>query len=226
MNEQQELDSPLSSIARGGGLTAHGHGFEQEQTRTGAGQAREETAIASDDHRRTDTEEARLERIEARLAYMGVSLSYMEAYRNYIDLRLQEAAEDVAYAGDVALAYVEVSHLYADNDLYAASFGRVGLLAQVEDALTSMVAYLAQMSTRLAQIGSAAAYTGQETDLSYLETGLADAEVALVGIGATLAHAEALLADVVGAGTREAPNLVRIPLPSEISAYASVSGQR
>jgi len=222
---EHELRFLLSSVSRSGTPITDEHDFRSEGTATDTEQAREETVIARDGRGRLDTE-VRLQGAQTRLAYVDVSLSYMEAYRNYMDLRLQEAADDVAYAGDVALAYVEVSQLYADNDLYAASSGKVGLLAQVDDALTGMVAHLEQMNTRLAQIGSAAAYAGREADLSNIEAALADAEVALVGIGATLAHAEALLADVVGAGTQEAPNLVRIPLPSGIAAYASVSSQR
>jgi len=39
----------------------------------------------------------------------------MEAYRNYIDFRLQEAAEDVAYAADTGPAFEEVRRLYAEH---------------------------------------------------------------------------------------------------------------
>jgi hypothetical protein len=77
--ELDSLDSLLRSIARGGLHAVDGHGFEKEQTDTGAEQAPEETAIAS--YYAHSGIAARLKRIEARLAYVGVSLAYMEASR-------------------------------------------------------------------------------------------------------------------------------------------------
>jgi hypothetical protein len=205
MYREQELDSLLSSIARGGGLTADGHGFGQERTCTGAGQAREETAIASH-HRRPDIE-GRLERIEARLKYVGVSLAYMEVSRNYIALRLEDAADDVAYAGDTALAFEEVRLLYADP-YSASSSGDSGLLARVDAAIEGIRVRLAEIDAQLAEIRSGPAYNQAEVSLSHIDVDLADIEVGLVGMGASIAHADALLSEV-GAGTG-APTLVRI----------------
>lgn len=134
MHGDQELDSPdslLSTIARGGLPTVDGYGFGRKRTGMGAEQTPEETAIASyDGHSDIG---ARLRRIEVRLAYVGLSLAYMEASRNYIELRLEDAADDVAYAGDTALTFEEVRQLYADP--YSTSYGEVGLLARVDAAL-------------------------------------------------------------------------------------------
>ena len=77
--------------------------------------------------------DARLGHTEARLAYANVSLGYVEVYRKYMELRLEDAADDVAYADDTGLAFEEVRRLYAEP--YSASSGDSGLLARTDAAL-------------------------------------------------------------------------------------------
>jgi hypothetical protein len=204
------LDYLLSNIARGGLHALDGRGFGQERTDTGAEQALEETAITSY-YAHSDIR-ARLERIEARFSYVGVSLTYMETSRNYIELRLEDAADDVAYAGDTALAFEEVRQLYADP--YAApSSGEASLLARVDAALEGIRVRVADIESRLAEIRSGLTYAAAEVSLSHIEIDLADIEAGLVETGASIARADSLLSEVIGAGTG-APNIVRIPLPT------------
>lgn len=196
--------------------------LRQEEPGRGAGHAREQRVIAS--YPLGQDIEARLARIEARLAHADVSLHFMEVCRRYIEIRLADAAEGVAYVGDVGLAFEEGRRLYA-NDNWASS-NDAGLLAQVDAALENIGARLAEIDAHLAEIGFDPAYTEAEVDLSNIEeAGLADIEVGMVRIDCTLAHVDALLWNV-GAGM-EAPNLLRrIPPPNVISGYASVAGQR
>jgi hypothetical protein len=185
----------------------------------GAGHAREQRVVASYPLGRDI--EARLARIETRLAYVDVSLHYMEVCRRYIEIRLADAAEDVAYA--VGLAFEEVRRQCA-NDNWASS-SDAGLLAQVDAALEDIGARLVEIDARLAEIRFDPAYTKAEAGLSNIVAGLADTEIGLVRIDSTLAHVDTLVWNV-GAGM-EAPNLLRrIPLPSVISGYVSVAGQR
>jgi hypothetical protein len=72
---------------------------------------------------------------------------------------------------------------------------------------------VADIDARLAQLRSGLTFVAAEVSLSHIEVDLAHIEVGLVGTGASIAHADALLSEVIGAGTG-APNFVRIPLPS------------
>lgn len=208
MVEQRELDSLLSSIARGEGSAVDSRDPARVGTDTAPRQVRRKRLIASY-HERPDLK-ARLESIELRLAYVRVSRTYIKTSRDYIELRLQEAYEDVAYAGDTALAFEEVRSLYADHT-YSGSSGNSGLLAWVDAALGGIRPRLSEIETLLAKIRCGVAYTRAEESLSQIGIELADIEAGLVRIGARIAYADDLLSEV-GLGT-EGPTLVRIPLP-------------
>jgi hypothetical protein len=56
-----------------------------------------------------------------------------------MELRLEDAADDVAYAGDTALAFEKVCRLYANHYSSASSSGEAGLLARVDAALEGVM---------------------------------------------------------------------------------------
>jgi hypothetical protein len=84
MYREHELDSLLSSIARGSVPTMVRDDLGQERNCTNAARAHKETAVATR-HNQPDLE-ARLRLIEIRLAHMNDSLAYLEASQKYTEV--------------------------------------------------------------------------------------------------------------------------------------------
>ncbi len=105
MHRAYKFGSLLSSVARSYAPVVGETALAQDGMGTAAAQAQQETANAS--HPSQPDTEARLARMEARQEYADASLTYMEAYRRCIEMRLQDAFDDVAQAGDVGLVFLK-----------------------------------------------------------------------------------------------------------------------
>jgi hypothetical protein len=101
MYRDYKFEFLLSSVAPSYAPVAGETALTQDRMGKAAAQAQQGTANAS--HPSQPDTEARLARVEARQEYADASLAYMEACRRYTELRLEEAFDDVAKAGEIGL---------------------------------------------------------------------------------------------------------------------------